>query len=137
MRVSSHLIWAAGAVILLMSGAARAQSGPEKDPHPLFGVRMICDTREQAEQFIDLLVQGKEPKQALAIVNEPTQVPHACGFAAIAFIRLETLESKTVRDQLVQVVRVNVLAGFTGTKWRQTPGMTPQYAVMEADGKPM
>ena len=45
-----------------------------------------------------------------------------------------TLELKPVANKLVQVVRVNILAGFDGNAWQQVSAMT-QYAVMEGEGE--
>lgn len=62
-----------------------------------------------------------------------TPDPRACGVAAVAFVRDATLGSEAVKDKLMQVVRINIVAGFNGTDWHQVSGLT-QYAVVEGEG---
>jgi hypothetical protein len=38
-----------------------------------------------------------------------------------------------VEDKLLEVVRINVLAGFDGNGWQHLPSLV-QYAVMEGKG---
>jgi hypothetical protein len=51
----------------------------------------------------------------------------------VAFIRDHTVETRTMRNRLVQIVRINVLAGFDGKGWQRVTGMV-QYAVIEGEG---
>ena len=37
-------------------------------------------------------------------------------------------------NQLVQIVRINVVAGFNGTEWQRVKNMV-QYAVLEGGGE--
>lgn len=136
MRVSLRLPLAAATAALLLCGAARAD-GPADDPTgsgASVGVGMICNTSEQAEQFLALRSNGAKPEQAMASVNEKAHDPRACGLAAIAFTRDTTLDSKPVDNKLVQIVRINVIAGFNGSGWQRIAGMT-QYAVIEGEGE--
>jgi opacity protein-like surface antigen len=134
MRVSLKLSLAAAATAVLMCGAARADAPDEASGGPAVGVGMICNTSEQAEQFVALRAQGTETKQAMQTVNEQAHDPRACGVAAIAFIRDATLDTKAVNDKLLQVVRINVVAGFDGSDWQRVADMV-QYAVMEGEGE--
>lgn len=118
----------------LMCGTALAAGAPRSgQAGPSVGVGMICNTAEQAEHFVSLRAQGTEAKTAMQAVNAEAGDPRACGIAAVAFERAATLENKALNDQLVQVVRINVLAGFDGSAWRTTTGMV-QYAVIEGEG---
>jgi hypothetical protein len=54
--------------------------------------------------------------------------------AAIAFVRDKTLDTKTVKNKLVQVVRINVIAGFNGSDWQRVSNMV-QFAVVEGEGE--
>ena len=63
-------------------------------------------------------------------VNDVAHDAHACGVAAIAFKRDKMLHVHAVKNKLLEVVQINVLAGFNGSG---IPEMT-QYAVMESKG---
>jgi hypothetical protein len=39
-----------------------------------------------------------------------------------------------LQNQLVQIVRINVVAGFNGSAWQSVSGMV-QYAVLEGGGE--
>lgn len=137
MRVSlkfSKLPLAAAAAAVLLCGAARADTPNAASDEPSVGVGMICNTSEQAEQFISLRAKGTEAERAMATVNEAAHDPRACGVAAVAFIRDQTMDSKPVSNKLLQIVRINVIAGFDGAVWQRIAGMT-QYAVMEGEGE--
>ena len=131
MRKSLRYILAAGAATLFV-GAAQAQP---ISTGPAIGVGMICDTAEQAAQFIKLRESGAAPQSAMDTVNKEAGNPRACGVAAIAFVRDATLDSRAVANKLVQVVRINVVAGFNGAGWQQVSGRTVQFAVMEGEGE--
>jgi hypothetical protein len=100
----------------------------------VIGVGMICDTADEAEHFIRLRAGGAAPQQAMAVVNKEAQDTRACGITAIAYILDRTLHTQTLSNRLVQVVRINVVAGYTGSGWQRMPGMT-QYAVIEGGGQ--
>ena len=61
--------------------------------------------------------------------------PRACGVAAVAFTRDKTMLTRPMGDRLVQIVRINIIAGFNGTGWQRASAMTIQYAVVEAEGQ--
>ncbi|MFN3657468.1 MAG: hypothetical protein ACK4UO_09475 [Pseudolabrys sp.] len=130
MRTSLRFILAAG-VAGFFIGAAQAQPA---NGGPAVGVGMICDTAEQAAQFISLRESGSAPQKAMEAVNKDAGNPRACGVAAIAFVRDATLTSRAVADKLVQLVRINVVAGFNGAGWQKVDG-TIQFAVMEGEGE--
>jgi hypothetical protein len=135
MRASLRFTLTAAAAALLLSGgvAARADDSATGS-EPAVGVGMICNTSEQAEQFINLQAKGAKSDAAMKRVNKQAKNPRACGVAAIAFIRDKTLDTKTVKNKLVQVVRINVLAGFNGNGWERVSNMI-QYAVIEGEGE--
>ncbi len=133
MRISSALL--SGVVLAaaaVASGAANAQ--PPVDDGAKVGVGMICNSPAQAARFVELRSQGRNGQAAMDAVNKEAHDPQACGLAAIAFTQGQTLELKPVANKLVQVVRVNILAGFDGSAWQQVSAMT-QYAVMEGEGE--
>jgi hypothetical protein len=135
MRASSRLKLTAAAAALLLSGvAAQADDLAIGGDQPAVGVGMICNTSDQAEQFIKLQAGGAKADAAMNAVNKQAKNPRACGVAAIAFIRDKTLDTKTVQNKLVQVVRINILAGFNGNGWDRVSN-TIQYAVIEGEGE--
>ncbi len=125
----------AAAMVLAAFGVARADDLIDMTPdHPAIGVGVMCNTSEQAAQYIGLLAGGQAPAPAMKAVNTQAHNPRACGMATVAFLRDATLVTKTVRGKLVQIVRINVVAGYTGAGWQRTSGMV-QYAVMEPAGE--
>jgi len=133
MRFSLTSLLAAAAVIAI-GGAAQAGELKIDAKTTAVGVGMICNTPEQAEQFLALRAQGTEAKDAIAEVNRQAQDPRACGLAAIAFVPEKTVDTKPVENKLLQIVRINVVAGFNGDGWQTVPAMT-QYAVVEGEGE--
>jgi len=133
MRFSTTSL-AAAAALALMCGAAQAGEFKVDAKTTAIGVGMICNTSDQAEQFVALRAGGAKAPDALARVNRQAHDPRACGLAAIAFVPEKTLDAKAVENKLMQIVRINVVAGFDGSGWKNVPAMT-QYAVMEGEGE--
>ena len=133
MRFSTTSL-AAATALALMCGAAQAGEFKVDAKTTAIGVGMICNTSDQAEQFVALRAGGAKASDALARVNRRAHDPRACGLAAIAFVLEKTLDAKAVENKLMQIVRINVVAGFDGSGWKDVPAMT-QYAVMEGEGE--
>lgn len=135
MRSIMRQSWAAAAALLFACGVARGNDLIDLTPDaPVIGVGIICNTPEQAEHYVGLLAGGQQPWPAMNAVNVQAHNPRACGVATVAFIPDATLATKTVRGKLVQIVRINVVAGYSGGGWQRTAGMV-QYAVMEPPGQ--
>jgi hypothetical protein len=129
-----HLAVRAAVVALVCGAQSQGKADVIPSPEsPSIGVGMICNTSEQARQFLDLRGSGSSTTDAMNQVNKDADNPHACGIAAIAFLRDKTLHCHAVENKLLEVVRVNVLAGFDGSGWKELP-VTVQYAVMEGEG---
>lgn len=123
----------AAALLLFGTAAMAAPSAKTPDSQPAVGVGMICNTPAQAERFLALRAHGTQAKSAMSTVNAEAKNPHACGIAAVAFIRDKTMASHPVGQSLLQVVRINVVAGFNGQAWQKVADKV-QYAVIEAEG---
>jgi hypothetical protein len=131
-----RIFWAAAAAALLVCGVARADSPaqpPEKGDAAV-GVGIICNTPQQAEQFVGFRKKGAAPEQAIHAVNTIARDQRACGVAAVAYIRDTTVDTMAMQDRLVQIVRINIVAGFNGSGWKRVSD-TVQYAVLEGDGE--
>jgi hypothetical protein len=129
---------AAGALAaaLLSYGAAGQTKAGEvitSFDQPNVGIGMICNTADQAQQYLYLRARGAGVTDALQKVNGVAHDPHACGIAAIAYRRDKMLQCHTVENKVLEIVRINVLAGYDGTAWKSLPPMT-QYAVMQGKG---
>jgi hypothetical protein len=132
---------AAAIAALLTGGVARAddltslpgQAG-QNDNEPIVGVGVICNTSDQALQYVNFRQTGQDLTPAVAKVNSQAQEPRACGVAAIAFVPDKTLETKSMGGRLVKIVRVNVVAGYNGSRWQRVAS-TVQYAIMETAGQ--
>lgn len=133
MRISSAICISV-AMLVMAGGAAKAQgpAGGARDGAKI-GVGMICDSQQQAARFLELRTTGKSADQAMAAVNKESRNPKACGLAAIAFTQDAMVEAKSVDNQLVQVVRIRILAGYTGAAWQPMQDFV-QYAILEAEG---
>jgi hypothetical protein len=125
---------AAAAALTLACGAAQAGQFRIDSKTTAVGVGLICNTSEQAQQFIDMRAKGAEAKDAVAAINEQAHDPRACGLAAIAFVPEKTVQAKPVADKLMQIVQINVVAGFNGNGWQEVPAMT-QFAILEGQGE--
>ena len=140
MRIFQGLTVAAAAAVLL-AGAARADDittalpgQPGDSEQTAVGIGVICDTSDQAEQYVSLRQQGRDITPAVASVNQKAQQPRACGVAAIAFVPDKTLDTKAIGGKLVRIVRINVIAGYNGTGWQHVANAV-QYAIMETKGE--
>lgn len=133
---------AAGVAVLalfaaVMPASAQSVSAPSHDGigEPAVGVGIICNTPEQAERFVGLRAGGSAVTVALDAVNTEAKDMRACGVAAVAFLRDQTLATRPMGNRLVQIVRINVVAGFNGTGWQRASNVTVQYAVIDAEGQ--
>ena len=133
MRVFQGLMMAAAAAVLI-AGAARAEELDVNSKDPVIGIGVICDTNEQAEHYVTLRQGGQEMTPAVAKVNEAANKPRACGLAAVAFVPVETMDTKSMGGKLVRIVRISVVAGYNGSGWQQV-SHTEQYAIVEAKGE--
>ncbi|HWK96561.1 MAG TPA: hypothetical protein VNR39_14180 [Pseudolabrys sp.] len=122
---------ALGVAMLIGAGVANAQS--RGDDGAKVGVGMICDSQAQAARFLELRATGKSADQAMAAVNREAHNAKACGLAAIAFTQDAMVDSKSVDNQLVHVVRIRILAGYTGATWQPMKDFV-QYAILEPEG---
>ena len=127
-----RILWAATAAMLIC-GVARADELPANGDAAV-GIGVICNTPQQAEHFVKLRSSGIRPEQAMHTVNFGARDARACGVAAIAYIRDATVDTMKVNNSLVQIVRINVVAGFTGSGWQRVTDMV-QYAVLEGGGE--
>lgn len=134
--------WLGGGICVILLAAmtpASAQSvgAPSSSGigDPGVGVGIICDTSEQAERFVRLRGKGADVPVALNTVNTEARDTKACGVAAVAFLRDQTIATRPMGNRLVQIVRINVVAGFNGTGWQRASAMSVQYAVIEAEGQ--
>ena len=133
-----RVIWAAAAAAMLVCGTARAddQGQTPENGDAAVGVGIICNTPQQAHQFVSLRSKGANPDKAMIAVNASSRGQRACGVAAIAYIRNQTVDTLKLQDNLVQIVRINVVAGFNGSGWERVTDMV-QYAVLEGVGEPI
>jgi hypothetical protein len=126
----------AAAAAVALAGLARADEGvpPESKDQASVGVGLICDTPEEAQQYVALRAQGAELQPAVGKVNAAANNPRACGLAAIAYVPVKMVASRPAGSKLLQVFEVHVVAGYNGSGWQPVTNMT-QYAVIEAKGE--
>src|SRR4051794_31703761 len=73
---------------------------------PNVGIGMICNTADQAQQYLHLRAEGAAATDALQKVNDGAHDLHACGVAAIAYVRDKMLQCHAVENKLLEVVRI-------------------------------
>lgn len=130
-----RFLWAAAAAAIVICGTARATEGPApQNGDAAVGIGIICNTPRQAEQFVSLRSKGVANEKAILAINASARDGRACGVAAIAYIRNQTVETVKLKDQLVQIVRISIVAGFNGSGWQRVSDMV-QYAVLEGAGE--
>lgn len=110
-----------------------AQPGTPDETDLKVGMGVICNTSVQAESYVNLRARGTETMRAVNSINEEAKDPKACGLAAIAYRRDRTMTTKSLNGNIVDIVRINVLAGYDGRDWARIPDMT-QYAIIEVEG---
>jgi hypothetical protein len=118
------------ALVCIVSGA-QAQG-----QHPngvTIGGAIICDTSEQAQRYVTLRNDGNEAVKALQVINTEANKASACGAAMVAFRRGETVGSKRIGGERVDVVKITVLAFKNGEAWAMVPD-TEQYAIIPPPG---
>ncbi|MGH6790191.1 MAG: hypothetical protein ACRECC_10995 [Pseudolabrys sp.] len=129
------ILAAAAAAIFLCGGAQfSAQAQTPETTQPAVGVGVICNTPEQAKHFVSLRAQGDKANHAIEVINTEAKEPRACGVAAVIYLRDAIVTTGTLGGKLVQVVRINVVAGFNGSGWQRVGDMV-QYAVIEGGGE--
>ena len=128
-----RIFWVAATASALICGGAWADEQPGNGDAAI-GIGIICNTSQQAEQFVTLRSAGTQAEQAMRAVNANARDNRACGVAAIAYIRHQTVDTMKLQDKLVQIVRINVVAGFNGAGWQRIADMV-QYAVLEGGGE--
>jgi hypothetical protein len=128
-----RIFWVAAAASMLVCGRAWADEQPGNGDAAI-GIGIICNTSQQAEQFVKLQSTGTQAEQAVRAVNASARDSRACGVATIAYIRDQTVDTMKLRDKLVQIVRINVVAGSNGAGWQRISDMV-QYAVLEGGGE--
>jgi hypothetical protein len=133
-EATMRIYGAVGAALLLVCGAAQANEAslaPQPDGNVMaVGIGVICNTTAEAEQYVKLRSGGAELTMAVNKVNAQAQDPKACGVAAVAFLRDETVGKATLNGKQISIVRINVVGGYNGREWARIPAMV-QYAVME------
>ena len=97
------------------------------------GIGVICNTNRQAQNYVKLRARGIEISMAVNSVNQTAKDPKACGVAAIAYKRDKTMATKSLNGKVVDIVRVNIFAGYDGHGWARIPEMT-QYAIIRTKG---
>jgi hypothetical protein len=135
MRARTLAAGVVAAALLAYCAGGKTQAGEviTSFDQPSLGVGMICNTADQAQQYLQLRAEGAAAADALQKVNDGAHDVHACGIAAIAYVRDKMLQCHAVENKMLEVVRIAVLAGYDGTSWKSLPAMT-QYAVMEGQG---
>ena len=126
----------AAAAAALVCGLAQADehTQPPANGDAAVGIGIVCNTSQQAQQFVKLRSSGARPEQAMLAVNTGARDTRACGVAAVAYVRDGTVDTMKLQDRLVQIVRINVVAGFNGSGWQRVSDLV-QYAVLEGEGE--
>jgi hypothetical protein len=102
---SRQLVICAAMAALLLGAAGRAKENSDislqtaKTKEAKVGVGVICDTGEQAEQYVSLRAAGQNVSPAVNKVNAAAHQVSACGVAAIVYVPDRTMDTKIGRRQ--------------------------------------
>ena len=91
-------------------------------------------TRRLLAQGWTVTVWNREPERYDETPGAQVADSPAAVRAAADIVLFCVLDAKAVENKLMQIVRINVVAGFDGSGWKNVPAMT-QYAVMEGEGE--
>jgi hypothetical protein len=130
-----RILSVATAAMLVCGGALAAEGPAPENGDTAVGVGILCNTPQQAEQFVNLRGKEAAPEKAMQVVNAAARDGHACGIAVVAHIRNQTVGTVKLKDRPVQIVRINVVAGVTGSGWERAIADMTQYAVLEGAGE--
>lgn len=65
-----RIYWLAAAAVVVVCGAVRAAEGPAPESgDAAVGVGILCNTPQQAKQFVSLRRKGAAPEKAMQVVN--------------------------------------------------------------------
>lgn len=132
MRLAMAIAGMAIAGIVLSAAPLNAQLGRGAEAINV-GRGVICDTSEQAQQFLALRNRGTEQSLALQVINKDAANATACGEAIVAFRIGESLKGGVVEGLGVDVVKITVVAYSDGQRWTPIPE-TAQYAIVAPKG---
>ena len=131
-----RIFWVAAAAACLFAAGRVQRMGLRRKMATRPSVSgILCNTPQQAEQFVSLRGKGAAARKGDAGRECRARDGHACGVAAVAYIRNQTVGTVKLKDRLVQIVRINVVAGFTGSGWERATADMIQYAVLEGAGE--
>lgn len=82
------------------------------------GTGLICDSKEQVEQFLKLQNSGTSSEAAIEEINGDT---NACAIASVAYARVETAGSARSRQGMVNIVLITIVAVHNGAFWVRGP----------------
>ena len=123
----------AAAVSVVLAGAITWTAAQEiqEAPDARYGSGLICDTAEQAEQFIALTKTKGDLSAAIAAVNSAAGNPQACGVATIRFVGEEEVQQAGT----FKIVRVLVVGFNDGVKWFPVQPPHFQFTIFDPAGQ--
>jgi hypothetical protein len=94
------------------------------------GVGLICDGSNQVERYLKLSRGEGSPVEALKVVNDEANKT-ACGVASIAFVVGEEVGTVKLKDGVMHIMQIMVVATQTQRGWQQVPPTVQYTAVFE------
>jgi hypothetical protein len=113
------------ALMSLAIVAGLAQSGTQHA-----GPALICDTKDQVVEFVELVNAG-DARAAIAAVNANAKKENACGIGVLAYVESEDVGETVNNDGRWRIVKVIVIAVQTPRGWRPVPPLE-QYTMMRS-----
>ena len=132
---------AAGASVTLLALALVAPKATAENPqidtalgkNVQVGYGVVCDTRDQVEQFAKLSERDGNVANAVNAVNTEAKNPAACAQVVAAFIRGQNVgEVHRAKDSLA-VAEITILAVPEGNQW-QFVSPVKQYTAFPVKG---
>lgn len=132
---------AAGASVTLLALALVAPKATAENPqidtalgqNVQVGYGVVCDTRDQVEQFAHLSERAGNVDTAIKAVNDEAKNPAACAQVVAAFIRGQNVGQVHRAKDSLAVAEITILAVPEGNQW-QFVSPVKQYTAFPVKG---
>lgn len=101
--------------IALIAAAFLAQA----EPHVATGTGVICDSSTQMKQYAEAVAEGADGQEVIEAINRRVGTKNACALAQVAYERVGVVDSIRVKDDLIEIVEINIIGVMTQRGWKK------------------
>jgi hypothetical protein len=95
------------------------------------GTGLLCDSREEVEQYLALTHEGDSAEAVVAKINHDAGQT-ACAMLTVAFIRAEDIKTVPFNKGFGAIAKVAVVGVYTGTDWQPLP-LVEQFMIVSLE----